>query len=132
MFKHKSLLEPIFDNQRRGDEYDAICDGRESRLLSMLDGIVAASEEALAELQADKGGSRQQSILGGSANEELVASCQRLFEQHRPGEASTTEGGDFRDFMTLVYEVSTGEMGVDLERPVKEHMRRLRQNRKSN
>jgi hypothetical protein len=63
MFEHASLIQPIYDNQRRGDEFDAICEGRDSRLLSMLGLIVTASEGALEELLADEGGTQKQSIL---------------------------------------------------------------------
>ena len=129
MFEHASLIQPIYDNQRRGDEFDAICEGRDSRLLSMLGLIVTASEGALEELLADKGGSKKQSILGGTANEELVASCHNLFQLHRPGKASTATGGNFLAFVSLVYELSTGEKDVDLERPVKEYIKKLKQGR---
>jgi hypothetical protein len=129
MFKHGSLIEPISDSQRRGDEFDAICENRDSRLLSMLDLIVTVSEGAIAELSADKGGGKKQSILGGTADEELVASCHSLFQLHRPGKASTTTGGDFRTFVSLVYYISTGKAHVDLERPIKKHIRNSKRDR---
>ena len=129
MFEHASLIQPIYDNQRSGDEFDAICEGRDSRLLSMLGLIVTASEGALDELLADKGGTKKQSILGGTANKELVVSCHDLFQLHRPGKASTAQGGDFRAFVSLVYELSTGEKDADRERSVKEYIKNFKENR---
>ncbi len=87
-FKHPSLVVPIDDTELRGNEFLAIAEsqesrllatrllaigkGQESRLLSMLEAIVEASEQALAELPKDRGGSIKQPMLGGSANDELV------------------------------------------------------------
>ena len=95
----------------------------------MLDLIVTASDGAIAELIPDKGGEKKQSILGGAADEELVASCHNLFQLHRPGKASTTTGGDFRTFVSLVYDLSTGQKDVDLEQPIKKHIRKFKSDR---
>ena len=48
-FKHHSLREPIAKGQRREREFWAICERQDSRLLSMLETIVEASERALEE-----------------------------------------------------------------------------------
>ena len=128
-FKHPSLTAPLAPDQRKWDEYMAICEGEGSRLLSLLDAIVAASERALKVLPPDTGSSVKQPMLGGPANFELVAGCYRLFEEYRPGKAKTTEGGDFRSFVSHVYGLSTGEE-ADLERPIKNYFRYLKQNPK--
>ena len=125
-FKHPGLIEPIAEGQRSGDEFAAICEGKNSRLLSMLDGIVEACDRALTELPADVGGSMKETILGLAANIELVAGCHRLFEKFLPGEATTTAGGAFRHFVSSVYELSTGRMDVDLERSVKAYARSIK------
>ena len=129
MFEHASLIEPIVKKQRRGDEFDTICERRDSRLLSMLDLIVKASERALAELPTDPGGTKKQSILGGTANEELVPSCHKLFQLYRPGEATTSDDGDFHAFCSYVYELSTGEEDEDLGGRIREHFKKIKQSR---
>jgi len=128
-FRHPSLIAPITDDQSSGDEYEAIREERDSRLLSMLDTIVEASERALDKPHDDLGGWINQPMLGGSANEELVAGCYKLFEKYRPGEATTTAGGDFRTFVSILHELSTGEKN-DLERQVKEYLKIKRRNLK--
>jgi hypothetical protein len=129
-FEHPALIEPLSETQSRSDEFQAICEQQDSRLLSMLDSIVKASGQALAELpEKDPGGTVKQRILGGSANDELVAGCHKLFRLYRPGKASTTTGGDFRTFVSLVYRLSTGEAHVDLERPIKKHISKFKRDR---
>lgn len=128
-FRHPSLIAPITDDQSSGDEYEAIREERDSRLLSMLDAIVEASERALENPHEDRGGWIKQPMVGGWANEELVAGCYKLFEKYRPGKARTTAGGDFRTFVSRVFELSTGEER-DLEAQVKEYLKIKRRNRK--
>ncbi len=125
-FRHPSLVAPITDDQSSGDEYEAIREERDSRLLSMLDAIVEASERALEKVPKDKGGSIKQPMLGGPAKNELANGCLALFEEYRPGDAKTSEGGDFRTFVSLVFELSTGEKDVDLDQPVKTGKRNLK------
>ncbi len=124
-FKHPSLVVPIDDTERRGNEFIAIGERQDSRLLSMLESIVEASKQALAELPEDRGGSIKQPMLGESANKELVAGCYKLFDQYRPGKAKRTKGGDFETFVSYLYELSTGEKDVDLERPIREHLQNV-------
>ena len=128
-FRHPSLIAPITDDQSSGDEYEAICEERDSRLLSMLDAIVKASERALEKPHEDRGGSIKQPMLGGPANEELVAGCCNLFDKYCPGKASTTAGGDFRTFVSILHQLSTGEQN-DLEYQVKKYLKIKRGNRK--
>lgn len=132
-FQHPSLIVPIDGTRRRGNELIAIGERKGSRLLSMLDAIAEASERALATLaeKRDKGGPIKQPMLGAPANDELVIGCLNLFEDCRPGEASTTEAGDFRTFVSIVYELSTGKKDVDLVRPVKRSIRFLKQKRRN-
>ncbi len=118
-FEHPSLLVPIDETRRRGNELMALGESKGSRLLSMLDMIVEASERALTELpEKDPGGSKKHPMLEASADDELVGWCYKLFDEYWPGEASTTEGGKFRTFVSTVYELSTG-CEKDLERSVK-------------
>ena len=127
-FRHPSLTIPIDSTKRRGNELIAIAEGKGSRLLSLLDAIVEASERALKKLpKKDKGGSIKQPMLGAPPNDELVNFCLELFEKYRPGEAKTTEAGDFQIFVSRVYELSTGENNVDLDQPVKRSIRNLKQ-----
>ncbi len=130
VFEHPSLIAPIADSQRSGDEFEAICDKRESRLLTLLNTIVEASEQASAELpELDSGRPIKQPMLGDWANYELVAACFGLFDERRPGEAKTTQGGDFRTFVSIVHQLSTG-VHKDLERQVKRHNQKVKANRK--
>lgn len=75
-------------------------------------------------------GARESLLLSGGAagrkawtlppKRELALECLQIFDEYRPGEAKTTEGGDFRAFVGYVYEIATGERDADLEKPVKE------------
>ena len=95
----------------------------------MLDAIVEASKRALEEVPEDRGGSIKQPMLGGSANYELVAGCYKLFQLYRPGEATTSDDGEFHAFVSYVYELSTGEEDEDLGRPIREHLQKVKQSR---
>ena len=129
-FRHPSLIVPIDGTRRPGNELIAIGERKGSRLLSMLDAIVEASERALAELpEKDPGGSIKQPMLGGPAKDELANWCLELFEEYRPGGATTTEGGVFRTFVSIVHQLSTGEQDVDFDQPVKKSIRNLKQKR---
>lgn len=57
---------------------------------------------------------------------EFVRDCLRVFENFRPGDASSTEGGPFREFVSTVHELRTGEEGVDYKRRVARVMREWR------
>ena len=129
-FRHPSLIVPIDGTRSPGNELIAIAERKGSRLLSLLDAIVGASERALEKLpQKDLGGPFKQQMLGAPANDELSNGCLRLFEEYRPGEAKTTAEGDFRTFVSIVYELSTDKKDVDLDQPVKRSIRSLRQKR---
>ena len=128
-FRHPSLIAPITDDQSSGDEYEAIREERDSRLLSMLDAIVKASERALEKPREDSGGWINQPMLGGWANEELVAGCYKLFDKYRPGEARTTAGGNFRTFVSIFHQLSTGKQN-DLEWQVRAYLKNIRRKRK--
>ena len=125
-FQHPCLLSPIAEEQSNEDEYESIREGQNSRLLSILDVIAEASKRALEKPHKDPGGSIKQPMLGGSANEELVARCYKLFNNFRPGEAKSTQGGDFRTFVSLCHQLSTGEAN-DCERQIKHHIKNVRQ-----
>lgn len=53
---------------------------------------------------------------------EFVRDCLREFENYQPGKASSTAEGAFRTFVSVVYELVTGQKEVDLERRVKRVM----------
>ena len=125
-FKHPSLSAPLAPDKRDWDEFSAICSGEGSRLLSLLDAVGAASEQALKVLPSS---SDKKPMLGVSANDELVAWCYSLFEEYRSGKAKTTQGGDFRTFVSHVYGLSTGKE-ADLERPIKAYLKQMKQNPK--
>ena len=130
-FEHPSLVVPIDKTKRPGNEFIAIGERKESRLLSMLDAIVEASERALAELpEKDPGGSKKHPMLEDSADDELVDCCYSLFDEYRPGVASTTEGQIFRTFVSIVYELSA-DCEKDLERSVKKRFSRMKQNHRA-
>jgi hypothetical protein len=76
-------------------------------------------------LPKDRGGSLEKSLLGAGANMELIARCHKLFEGYRPNQASSTQGGGFRTFVSHVFELSTGEE-ADLESQIKEFRRGLK------
>jgi hypothetical protein len=59
----------------------------------------------------------------------LVLRCMEVFERYRPGEATSTTGGPFQEFVSYVYEVGTGEAIADLETPVKAARRLIREGR---
>ena len=86
----------------------------------MLDTIVETSGRALKKLpkKSDKGGWIKQPMLGGLANYELVSWCYKLFDEYRPGEAKTTDDGDFHVFASKVHGLSVGKE-IDLGRQVK-------------
>ncbi len=129
-FRHPSLIVPIDGTRRPGNELIAIGERKGSRLLSLLDAIVEASERALEKLpKKDRGGPIKQPMLGGPANDELADWCLELFEEYRPGKAKTTVEGDFRTFVSIVHELSTGEKDVDLDQPVKTSIRNSKRKR---
>lgn len=49
----------------------------------------------------------------------LVIRCFDIFETYRPGIASTTDGGPFHTFVSIVYELATRERGVDFGRHIR-------------
>lgn len=101
------------------DEVRALGWGQSSPGLDFLKRLCAAAHAAIVNLPlaGSVGGQKASSTPPKRA---LALWCWEIFESYRPGKASTTEGGDFRGFVTLVYEIATGELDADLETPVKE------------
>ena len=90
----------------------------DSEILDLLELISNIAQQEVEELYIGNG--KKASYPEADHPEyELVRDCLRLFETYRPGEASTTEGGDFRGFVSLIYEMATGQSGVDLTRRVR-------------
>ena len=97
-----------------------------SDLRDLLPELSSATQTLLSDLP-DKAEKKEGTELWpDSLKSQLVWDCFEIFEKYRPGEASTTTGGDFRDFVSRVFEITTGKRDADLERPVKEVLREIR------
>lgn len=106
---------------RDGESYKALKkqdDAGEDVTVGLIVGIIKDMAEnartAATKASKPKGG-RPQDI----ATTIFVMRCRSVFETYRPGLAASTEGGDFREFVSLVHEMGTGEKDKDFERPIK-------------
>lgn len=108
---------PIVDAGPWSDEFR---DGAaESEILDLLNLISSIAQQETKELPVGAG-KQAPYPEPDHAERELVRECLRLFETYRPGEASTTVGGDFREFVSRIYEMATGKSEVDLTRRVRQ------------
>lgn len=110
-------------------EFDALWSGEGSGILAMLDVQIAATEKAIERLPLDKGG-RSTAPAMRSAKYCLVASCVAIAHFWNSDVIDTVHhrspAGDFRDFVSYVYNIATGFEEVDLESDVKKCVRKYR------
>jgi hypothetical protein len=99
----------------------------ESQTLNILWGLSISAHGALSNLQLTGPASGQKAATW-PPKRALAFQCLEIFDRYRPGEASSTEGGPFRTFVSYVYEIATGERTADLESPVKEVLKLVREN----
>ena len=113
--------------QEAGGWRDEYCKGAaESEILDLLELISSIAQQESQNLEIGTGKSAFYPESDHAQNE-LVRDCLRLFEIYRPGEASTTEGGDFRVFTSRLYEIATGKPEVNMIRRVRRVLKDYRE-----
>jgi len=101
-----------------------------SKLEAMLSLVESAADEALA-LPWLSGPASSQKAWAEGPKTALAIHCARIFERYRPGKVTRTESksGGFPAFVRLVYEVATGEIGATLDRPIRDAIAAIRDDR---
>ena len=93
-------------------------------LLSLLSQLSDAAEAAAKPIR-DPGGGNARPFFGMRPEYEVAFGCADLFERLRPGDASRLNK-DFQGLVSLVWEAVSDQADADLERPVKQALRRYR------
>ena len=102
------------------NEFEALCEGKGSKLQTFLVQLGNAAESALDELVSQS--ARREVNVYGSAKDNLAGFCGQLFGEYRPDDVKSTQGGDFRTFVAHVWELTFGEE-EDLESAVKREVK---------
>ena len=104
--------------------------GSGSKLQAMLSELESAADEALA-LPGLTGPASAQKAWAEGPKTALAIRCARIFEEYRPGKVTRTESksGGFPAFVRIVYEIATGETDATLDRPIRDAIAAIRDNR---
>jgi hypothetical protein len=110
-------------NQDRFVFFEQVIEGPE-QVCTVLPKIAEAADQIRSRLPAQKGGGRSlEERFHGLPKAVLAVHCWELFHHYRPGEAKTTDGGDYHTLTSIIYEMASGEgsdsPGVGLEHYVK-------------
>ena len=104
--------------------------GSGSKLQAILSALDSVAAEALA-LPGLTGPASAQKAWAEGPKTALAIHCARIFEEYRPGKVTRTESksGGFPAFVRIVYEIATGETDVTLDRPIRDGIAAIRDNR---
>ena len=104
--------------------------GSGSKLQAMLSELEGAANEALA-LPWLTGPASAQKAWAEGPKTALAIDCARIFERYQPGKVTRTvsKSGGFPAFVRIVYEVATGEVDATLERPIRDAIATIRDDR---
>ena len=93
-----------------------LADGKKAKLVTLLRDVMHVAKQAR-DPEVWPIGLGDEARYSGPpfAKRELVRCCLQLFKAHRPGEATSTENGDFLLFVGFVWELATGESDVNLK-----------------
>ncbi len=115
------------DQSLHRPEFDALCHGKGSKLIEYLRELETGAKNAADHVPDDKGGPRKLHLFRPPMDE-LVAWCWSTFESFSQDKPSTTVEGKLHQFVSLVYNMATGDEAGDLTGRIKAHRIR-RQNR---
>jgi len=117
----EGLAHPAFKALRNvgmpWEDVKALDKVEESPSVAMLRSIAQWAGDADVEL-----GSQGEGAWTVGVMREFVVECLGIFERYRPGESSSkakAQGGDFHEFVSLIYKIATGEPAADFESTIK-------------
>jgi len=97
-----------------------------SQTLNVLWNLCVSAHAAIFNLELDGPASGQKAATW-PPKRALAYHCYEIFNRYRPGEASSTAGGNFQEFVGYVYEVARGQGDADLETPIKQVLALVRE-----
>lgn len=111
------------------DLRDALMNAESHSFLDFLDELAAASSAAASVIQ-DVGGGNARPFFGTHPEREVAPGCLELFERYQPGKASRSASSPFGHFVSLVWEMATGERDASLEKPIRNALEARKRGRK--